>query len=181
MKKTTAVILFPAVLAACGGSRVVSPLIGAARSGDVSALQALLRGGADPNESGGVNGWTALQHAIHKNQAQSVAALLDGGRMTPLMMAAGYGQEEIVRLLLKKGADPRLRNLQGEAAVDLALSGLADSDSFTAGRCQTGTVKVLLEAAPGTRPRESGVSKALSLVQSKDGCAELWQVLTARR
>jgi len=84
-------------------------------------------------------------------------------------------------LLLKKGADPRLRNPQGEAAVDLALSGTTDIDSFTAGRCQAGTVRVLLEAAPDTRPGESGVSKVLSLVQSKEGCTELRQVLSAQR
>ena len=190
MKQTTAVILFVAVLAACGGARVGSPLIDAARSGDAPTIQALLRGGADPNETGGVNGWTALQHAIHKNQAASVSALLEGGaypnsrggsRMTPLMMAAGYGQEQILRLLLKKGADPRLRNPQGEAAVDLALSGTTDIDRFTAGRCQAGTVQALLEAAPDTRPSANGVSHVLSLVQSKAGCAELRQVLTSPR
>ena len=190
MKTTTAVILFAAVLAACGDSRVTSPLIGAARSGDVASLRALLQGGAGPNETGGANGWTALQHAIHKNQPLSVAALLDGGAdpnarrpgaQTPLMMAAGYGQEDIVRLLLKKGADPRLRNGHGGRAVDLAVSGVPDIDNFTLGRCQTGAVKALLEAAPDIRPSRSAISKGLSLVQSKDGCAELRQLLTARR
>ncbi len=190
MNKTVGLILWAALLAACGGSRTGAPLIGAAREGDIAALQALLRAGADANQTGGVNGWTALQHAIHKNQIRSVAALLEGGadpnargggRMTPLMMAAGYGQEEIVRLLLSKGADPRRRDPQGEAAVDLALSGTTDIDSFTAGRCQPGTVRALLEAAPGTRPSESGVSKVLSLVQGQAGCAELRTVLTARR
>lgn len=190
MPKTIVITLFAVLLEVCGGSRVASPLIGAARSGDAAALRALLRGGADPNETGGVNGWTALQHAIHKDQMQSVAALLDGGadpnargggRMTPLMMAAGYGQEGIVRLLLQKGADPRLRDPQGEAAIDLALSGTTDIDSFTAGRCQPGTVKALLDAAPGTRPSGSGVSKVLALVRSKEGCAELRRVLTAQR
>ncbi|HEY3444247.1 MAG TPA: ankyrin repeat domain-containing protein [Paludibaculum sp.] len=193
--KTTVVLLFAVfflavLLGACGGGRMTSRLIGAARSGDVAAVQTLLRGGADANETGGVNGWTALQHAIHKNQTGTVAALLDGGadpnargggRMTPLMMAAGYGQEEIVRILLRKGADPRLRDPQGEAAVDLALSGTTDIDRFTAGRCQAGTVKVLLEAAPDTQPAKNAVSKVFSFVQSKSGCAELRAVLTERR
>lgn len=189
VKTTTAVLLAAAALAACGGSPETSPLIGAARSGDVPAIQTLLRAGANPNQTGGVNGWTALQHAIHKNQARSVAALLEGGaapnargggRMTPLMMAAGYGQEDIVRLLLANGADPRLSDAQGETAVDTALGGTTDIDNLTAGRCQAGTVKALLEAAPGTRPSESRVSRLLSLVQSNQGCAELRRLLTAR-
>ena len=53
-------------------------------------------------------------HAVHKNQAGAARALIGGGAAvdalgphneTALMMAAGYGQEEMVKLLLKAGAD----------------------------------------------------------------------------
>lgn len=39
---------------------------------------------------------------------------------TPLMMAARYGREEVVRLLLEEGADPTLRNRLGLDAIDFA-------------------------------------------------------------
>ncbi|WP_334135920.1 ankyrin repeat domain-containing protein [Tepidimonas sp.] len=39
---------------------------------------------------------------------------------TPLMMAARYGREEVVRLLLEEGADPTLRNRLGLTAIDFA-------------------------------------------------------------
>ena len=48
--------------------------IGAVRSGDVVEVRRMLANGADPNEPEGVNDWTPLMHAIHKNQPGSVAA-----------------------------------------------------------------------------------------------------------
>src|ERR1043165_9625531 len=88
--------------------------IGAVRSGNVAEVRQKLAQGADPNAPDGVNDWTPLLHAIHKNQLGSVEALLDGhadpnravNGLTPLMMAAGYGYTPIVRLLLARGADP---------------------------------------------------------------------------
>ena len=41
-------------------------------------------------------------------------------RSTPLMMAAGYGAQEAVELLLGKGADVRARNDKGLSAADFA-------------------------------------------------------------
>ncbi|MBK5292551.1 MAG: ankyrin repeat domain-containing protein [Acidobacteriia bacterium] len=51
----------------------------AARTGDVQAIRTLLQAGADPEEASGMNHWTPLMHAIHKNQRGSVVSLLDGG------------------------------------------------------------------------------------------------------
>ena len=48
-------------------------------------------------------------------------------RMTPLMMAGGFGDEEIVRGLLARGANPRLVTLNGLTALDFALGGQASS------------------------------------------------------
>jgi len=138
--------------------------IGAVRSGNVAEVRQMLAQGADPNAPEGVNNWTPLLHAVHKNQLGSVAALLDGHAdpnravhsMTPLMMAAGYGYTPIVRVLLTRGADPRLRDLDGLTAVDYAIVGMTDLDRFTFFSCGDDTVRVLLAAkAPRTIQRNS--------------------------
>jgi ankyrin repeat protein len=129
------------LLAACGPfGQNLSPIIGAAREGDTARITELAKAGADVNVRGGVNSWTPLLHAIHKNQIGSVRALLDagadvnapgGGGATPLVMAAGYGYTDIVKLLLGRGA----RN-SGEA-LSAAVTGTSDIDRFTVGQCQT--------------------------------------------
>jgi ankyrin repeat protein len=135
----------------------LTPLVDAARAGDAAAVRSLLAGGADPNEPAGNNGWTPLLHAIHKQQIGSVEALLEGGadvnrpspdRTTPLMMAAGYGYTDIVRVLLRRGADPRIADGSGYHAVDLAAAGISDIDRFTLFRCQEDTVALLRAADP---------------------------------
>jgi ankyrin repeat protein len=48
----------------------------------------------------------------------------DGGRKTPMMTAAHFGHANVVRLLLKAGANPRTRDRFGRTACEIA----ADSD-----------------------------------------------------
>jgi len=142
----------------------MSSLVGAVRDGDVAAIRRMLADGADPNAPEGVNDWTPLIHAVHKNQLGSVAALLDGhadpnravNGGTPLMWAAGYGYTPIVRLLLSRGADPRIRDLDGDTAMDWAVAGMIDIDRFTFFSCQDDTVRALLAAkAPRTVTQRS--------------------------
>ena len=154
----------------------MSSFVDAVRSGDVVAIRRMLANGADPNVAEGVNDWTPLIHAVHKNQIGSVAALLDGhadpnravNGGTPLMWAAGYGYTPIVRLLLARGADPRLRDLDGDTALDWAVTGMADIDRFTFFACQDDTVRALLAAnAPRTvtqRSRRWGAIKGCASV-----------------
>jgi ankyrin repeat protein len=61
-----------------------------------------------------------------------VALLLDYGAdvngtdadgTTALMCAAYYGKEEVVRVLLERGADAGMRNQQGWTALDMAEPG----------------------------------------------------------
>src|SRR5437763_15043753 len=113
------------LLAGCfAGQQDMPPLVVAARDGDAAAVREMVRCGADPNAAYGALNWTPLMHAIYKNQIGSVQALLDSGAdvnrtfdyeseprtkqrdVTPLMMAAGFGQTPIVELLLRRGADP---------------------------------------------------------------------------
>jgi hypothetical protein len=146
------------LLAGCGRlGEPLSPVAASARAGDTDQIKRLAAAGADVNVPSGINHWTPLMHAIHKNQAGAVEALLDAGanvnaasgNTTALIMAAGYGETEIVQILLKHGAEPRLATRPGATALAAAVGGSRDSDDYTAGKCQTGTVKALLERDPG--------------------------------
>jgi len=106
-----------------------SPLMMAALKGNLAAVRALIARDADVNKPG----WTPLHYAAAGVSAQhaAIAALLlerhayidaaSPNGTTPLMMAAQYGTNEVVQLLLDEGADPTLRNQLGLTAADFAL------------------------------------------------------------
>ena len=150
----------------------VSPVANAAREGDTAEIRQLAARGADPNAPSGGNHWTPLLHAVHKHQNASLAALIDAGAdvnradeqgVTPLMMAAGYGYDDTVRLLLQRHADARVKRSNGETALDWAMSGMTDIDRFTFLQCQDSTAKLLHNAAPGVAPM--GGSKRWAMVK----------------
>ncbi|MBP7342451.1 MAG: caspase family protein [Smithellaceae bacterium] len=111
-------------------------LVGAARNGDVAALQKLLDAGADINESGlsgNCNG-PALAHAAYychpeavrylvKRGAdiEAVGAMMGGNR--PLHLAAGSDCVEAVQILLDGGADLHARAMRGSALSVAAIEG----------------------------------------------------------
>ena len=139
-------------------------LISAVRNGQPAAIEVLVKAGADPNITAGVNGWTVLMHAVHKNEPESVRALIKAGAdinarvgkgMTALIMAAGYGYTDIVRMLLDAGAEGHAAVRDGSNALDFALNGVADIDRFTWGTCQAETVKLLRRRVPDLKPRYS--------------------------
>jgi hypothetical protein len=92
-----------------------SALMMAAIKGDLAGVQLLLEHGAKVNQPG----WSALHYAASGPEPKVVALLIERGAdidagspngTTPLMMAAQYGSEDSVTLLLDHGADPRRRN-----------------------------------------------------------------------
>lgn len=101
-------------------------LVWAARSGDVAAIRRLAARGGDLNASTVTERtfifpdldharWTALQHAVGKQQAEAVRVLLEwgaepdatepGSTATPLFIAASNNDRTTVKLLLDAGAD----------------------------------------------------------------------------
>ena len=90
-----------------------SPLADAAQSGDKVAVQKLIQAKTDVNAPQ-VDGATALHWAIYRDEGELVDLLVRGGAnvkaanreaMTPLAMAALYGNPSIIDKLLKAGAD----------------------------------------------------------------------------
>lgn len=112
-----------------------SALMIAALKGEADWAQRLLDRGAQVNKAG----WSPLHYAATGPEPAVVRLLLDRGaninaespnRSTPLMMAAQYGNEASVELLLARGADPRLRNDRDLNAADFAR--LAKRDALAA-------------------------------------------------
>jgi hypothetical protein len=102
-----------------------SALMMAALKGDMADVQLLLARGAKVNQPG----WSALHYAATGPNVNIVQLLLDRGaaidaaspnNSTPLMLAAQYGPEDSVRLLLKRGADVKRHNQLDLGAVDFA-------------------------------------------------------------
>jgi ankyrin repeat protein len=116
-----------------------TPLMMAALRGNVEVARQLLARGAAVNREG----WTPLHYAASSSNTAMVGLLLDAGaaidapspnRSTPLMLAARYGAESSVDLLLRRGANPKLRNDLDLDASDFARQGDRDALSRRLGQ-----------------------------------------------
>ncbi len=178
-------VLLAALALACGRQQELPPLVRAAREGDVAAIATLLKAGAAVDGRAGVNGWTPLQHAIHKNQPAAVEALLAAGADpdagSALMMAAGYGQLEIVEALLAAGADPRVSHGNVNALWAAAGFGaIADiTDGPPLGSCFPRVADALIAKAPDLRLRW-GLEARLTYWLARKDCKQLIDRMRAR-
>jgi len=107
-------------------------LMFAALHGRLQMSQRLIERGAAIT----LDGWNPLHYAATGPEPKIVTLLLSKGApvdarspngTTALMMAARYGSEQSVALLLQQHADPTLRNERGLNAADFARSAGRDS------------------------------------------------------
>jgi ankyrin repeat protein len=112
-------------------------------------------------------------HLITAVSLVSVLSGCVGQPDVPLIMAAGYGYGDIVRLLLAKGADPYAETPDGDNALAAAVGGVPDIDKFTVGKCQTDTVSALLQEAPDLKLPANFYGRAARLAARAAGCVEV--------
>jgi hypothetical protein len=105
-----------------------SALMHAAWRGQVAAMRWLIGKGALVDS--GPMQWSALHYAAFAGQAEAAGVLLDHGAdinarssngSSVLMMAVYEGHEPLVKALLARGADPRVKNDRGEGALEWAF------------------------------------------------------------
>jgi uncharacterized protein len=125
LKAARALLAHPAIDIDALNAAGESALMLAALKGDLPGAQVLLDRGARVNQPG----WSAIHYAATGPEPRAVQLLLDRGadidapspnQTTPLMMAAQYGSEDSVMLLLKRGADAKRRNQRELGAADFA-------------------------------------------------------------
>lgn len=128
-KAFAALLLHPRISVDAVNPNGETPLMMAALRANVDAMRQLIARGAAVRR----DGWTPLHYAASSPQVEPVRVLLDLGAAidvqapngnTPLMLAARWGHEDSVILLLTRGADRRLTNRNGlDAAAYARLDG----------------------------------------------------------
>lgn len=111
-------------------------VVGAARSGDLDQVNALIASGDSVNQPA-ADGSTALLWATYQSFPEMVTALIDAGAdvnagnafgVTPLLQASRTGDVAIIRILLEAGADIDAAILDGQTPLMAAArSGSVDA------------------------------------------------------
>tara|TARA_B100000674_G_scaffold18984_3_gene13439 strand:+ start:20155 stop:21909 length:1755 start_codon:yes stop_codon:yes gene_type:complete len=110
---------------------VPDDLGGAARQGDLNAIERHLEGGAEIDGKYDMD-FTPLHWAAAMGEPRAIALLADKGadlnsrdghQSTPILLAAFFGRSDCVRILLEKGADPELANKDGSRPLEAMKAG----------------------------------------------------------
>lgn len=127
-------------------------LMMAAFDGDLPTVKMLV---LDKKASVNKQGWAPIHYAATNGHLQIVEFLMAHGarvnafspsETTPLMMAIGSGNEQLIKYLLDNGADLSLRNHEGYTAIDIAQ--LFGKDDIRDG-LKSRWVKLYKEPYPG--------------------------------
>ncbi len=149
-------VLATLVLATLGAAEMgaTAPIADAAQRGDVDAVRALLRDGADVNAAQG-DGMTALHWAAHGGDAELATVLVTAGAhpdattrigsYTPLHLATRAGSGAVVKIVLDAGAD----------AMAVTTAGGATPLHFAAAAGATAPIATLLGHGAEVDAREA--------------------------
>jgi ankyrin repeat protein len=127
-KVAAALLASPALNVDAANATGETPLMMAALKGRLDWAKKLIERGAKVHKPG----WAPVHYAATGPNTELLAMLLDRGadinalapnRNTPLMMAARYGPENNVKLLVQRGADKKLINERNLSAADMAKTG----------------------------------------------------------
>lgn len=159
-------LVLAAWLPAWGGAD--SPVADAAMRGDGAAVRALIAEGADVDAAQG-DGMTALHWAANNRDPSLARMLLEAGahvgagtrigHYTPLHVAAQAGAGEVVEILLRAGADPKVPIKVGGAARPLHLAAASGDERSVAALVAAGADVNATEASWGQTPLIFAASK----------------------
>jgi ankyrin repeat protein len=161
-----------------GVVRASSTVADAAKAGDLAAVKAMLKNGADVNEAHG-DGMTALHWAAQHGDATLAQMLLSAGAnirattrlggITPLHMASQGGHATVVAALIAAGADANSITATGATAVMLAAR---------AG--STDTVTRLVETGADVNLKEKAFGQTALMIAAGLDRADVVRLLLAR-
>jgi ankyrin repeat protein len=160
------------------GFRERTALIAAAGNGHAELTRSLLERGADPRRWMD-NGEGALHWACEAGHLAVVQVLLAQDRglvdlpgkaeRTALIAAAGRGHDEVVRVLLERGADPHKRESDGTRALDWAAQ-----------EGHQAVVELLLARDPGLLDLQGYNDRTALMAASGNGHVDLVRLLLKR-
>jgi uncharacterized protein len=165
------VMAFPGGLGQAAGD---SPLVQAAREGDIATVRALIAKRADVNETSRDGSTALLWAAYHSDLAMAQALIAAGATtntankygVTPLLQASRTGATPVVQALLRAGADPKVTHPEGE--TPLMAASYAGS---------LGSVKLLLEANADVNATDTYQKQTALMWAATEGHTEIVEAL----